>query len=830
MLQTEHPSPVRNVEGVDPVGSPESIQVLYQAALDFLRRQYPVIFFAVVAMFGLGVIYDFTTPAKYTATAALLIDTSQIRMFQQQSMVADMPVDASTVESQVEILKSDTVALAVIKKLNLTNDPEFTGGGGGLIGVFLSGITSLFGFSAPTSDVVSAHRAIGAFQSRLNVKRVGLTYIIGISFTSLSPERAAQIANAVADAYIDDQLESKYQAARRAGSWLQERLGELRQQATTAQRAVVDFKNKNNMIDAGGRTINEQQLAELNSELILAQSQTAEARAKVDRVQSILTSSSPDAAVDATVADSLKDNVINELRTQYLQLARREADWASKYGANHLAVINVRNQMNEIQNSIRAELQRIAETYKSDYEVARQREDSIQKQLQQAVSQSQVTNQAQVALRELETSAQSYQSLYDNFLQRYMESVQQQSFPITEARVISPASRPSSPSHPRTMIVLGVALLAGLALGGVAGAWREISDRVFRTRKQVEDILQTDCIALIPVLTKTSKETIGASKADVRSSTAGLFDKALGRRLLRKIGELSQDKIVDLNYWDDAGGRGGSERDNISASDAPVRQKSAVVHARLLEPGLQRIVPVAGPYMAVLDAPFSAFAEAIRSIKVAIDLSPTAAGAKVVGFTSSVPNEGKSSIAAALARLTAQTGARTLLVDCDLKNPSLSRSLSPRVFGGLLEAVRGQTSVEKASWVDDATKLKFLPAATKARLAHSSEILASPVTRKFFDGLRQSYDYIILDFAPLMPIVDVRAATHLVDGYVYVIEWGKTRIDHVEQALHTARGVYEHLYGVVLNKVDLWALGRYDGRGDGYYHHGSYYGRYGYTE
>ena len=115
-----------------------------------------------------------------------------------------------------------------------------------------------------------------------------------------------------------------------------------------------------------------------------------------------------------------------------------------RYGANHLAVVNVRNQMRELQNSIRDELQRIAETYKSDLEIAKQNEDSVQKQLNHAVAQSQVTNQAQVALRELESNAQTYRALYDNFLQRYMESVQQQSFPITEARVITAATRPLS--------------------------------------------------------------------------------------------------------------------------------------------------------------------------------------------------------------------------------------------------------------------------------------------------------------------------------------------------------------------------------------------------
>ena len=204
-------------------------------------------------------------------------------------------------------------------------------------------------------------------------------------------------------------------------------------------------------------------------------------------------------------------------------------------------------------------------------------------------------------------------------------------------------------------------------------------------------------------------------------------------------------------------------------------------------------------------------------------------GGKIIGFTSSMPNESKSSIAVAVARLAAQTGARTLLVDCDLRNPSLSRSLSPRAVSGLLEVVSGKSTLEKAIWLDPVTNMRFLPAAMKARLAHSSEVLASERMRKFFDSLRHSYDYIFIDFAPLTPIVDVRASTNLVDSFIYVVAWGHTRIDFVEQALRSAGGVYEHLLGVVLNKVNLASLGRYDGHGSGYYDHRNYH-RYGYTE
>ena len=281
---------------------------------------------------------------------------------------------------------------------------------------------------------------------------------------------------------------------------------------------------------------------------------------------------SPDVA--ATVADTLKSEVISKLRSQYLELARREADWTPRYGANHLAVVNVRNQMRELQNSIRNELERIAETYQSDFEIAKQHEESVQKQLDQAVSQSHVTNEAQVALRELESNAQTYRALYDNFLQRYMESVQQQSFPITEARVITAATPPLSKSKPKGFLVLSLATIVGLAFGFLAAAWRDFADRVFRTAQQVESVLQTDCIALLPVV---EKEQINEQ---------GKGNKVAA---LRAVKSLSADA--------------------------------------------QAIAPVAGPYSAsysaIVDAPFSPFTEAIRAVKVAIDLSPTVTGGRI---------------------------------------------------------------------------------------------------------------------------------------------------------------------------------------------------------
>ena len=399
-----------------------------RAFVSFLRRQSPVIVFVTLLALALGATYVVTARPSFTATAQLLIDARKVQVFQQQSILGDIPVDTAQVESQVEVLKSENVASAVIKKLHLTEDPEFVGSGGGLVGT-LVGLINPFASdqispNVPSSEFELDRRAMQIFLNRLSIKRIGLTYIIQISFQSFDADRAAQVVNAVADAYIGDQLDAKYQATRRASVWLQDRIKELRDQVSESERAVVNFKTKNNIVSTGGTDkplLGQQQVAELSSQLVIARAHTADARARLDRINSVLKADSPNASFGATVTDTLKSDVVSKLRSQYLELAARESDWSARYGRNHLATVNLRNQMQEIRNAIFDELKRLGETYKSDYEIAKQREVGVQKELAQSISQSQATDSASVSLRELQSTAQTYKSLYDNFLQRYTE-------------------------------------------------------------------------------------------------------------------------------------------------------------------------------------------------------------------------------------------------------------------------------------------------------------------------------------------------------------------------------------------------------------------------
>ena len=179
--------------------------------------------------------------------------------------------------------------------------------------------------------------------------------------------------------------------------------------------------------------------------------------------------------------------------------------------ASHLATISLRTQMQEIRTRISEEMQKIAESYKSDYEIAKARETSIRSSVAESVTESQTTNQAQIQLRELESNAQTSRSMYDNFLQRYMEAVQQQSFPITEARLISAATPPFTKSEPKTLLVLAATIAGGLFLSFGVAFVREMADNVFRTTAQIEDKLHANCLTMIPAI-KAAPAAAGAAK------------------------------------------------------------------------------------------------------------------------------------------------------------------------------------------------------------------------------------------------------------------------------------------------------------------------------
>ncbi|MFG1204900.1 Wzz/FepE/Etk N-terminal domain-containing protein [Xanthobacter aminoxidans] len=719
-----------------------------------LRRQKWFILGFAAAVAGLGAVYCAMVTPQYTSDAELLIDMQQSRVMQFTGGPMPEVVDAAAIDSQVEVLLSESISKAVIKELRLVDAAKeaIAEEGQSFVRTALGTILPFLFPSAPLSDYEIERTVISDFAKRLKVERVGRSYVIALSYRSPDAQQAAQITNQVAESYIVNQLEAKYQATRRASVWLQDRIAELRDQALAADRAVQDFKAKNNIVDTARGLVSDQQLSELNTQLVTARTSMAEAQARYERVANIIKLGVTAGTSDEAVSDVLNNEVISRLRTQYLDAVKREAEWSRRYGPDHIAVLNLRSEIKGLQRSLFNELSRIAETYKSDLEIAKARETSLSRSLESLVAQAKLTGQAQVELRELESNAQSYRALYDNFLERFMQATQQQSFPITEARLIMEASPPLKPSQPKTQIIVGGGLVVGLGLGFAAALLRERMNRSFRQPSDVEQYLGLDCLGVLPIVP-------GAVEAGVVAGMSA-FDVSTG--MLRQV-------VVD---------------------------------------------------------PFSRFSETMRSVKVTADVSIISGAMKVIGVISTLPKEGKTTVSANLAQLIAHGGQRCILVDADLRNPTLSRRLAPGAKVGIMEYLLGEATLDEVSVIDPITKVRFIPAVVPSKIVHTNEILSSPQMAKAIDSLKQHADYVIIDFPPMALVVDVFASTHLVDGYVYVLEWGSSHRDLVVNTLQNAPQVHEKVLGCLLNKADLTALRHLEDYGSKYYHH-KYYVRYG---
>ena len=745
-----------------------SIGDLIKLALVFMRRQYLVVIFTTILASAASLIYLRLVPPAYTAQVQVLFENPRAQFLQKQSLLAEPILDVTEIETQLQIIKSQATAATVMKQLKLADNQDFRESRplpSWLTGWLRRWRSDPLEGALPPRPEQPSETAIANFLDRLSAGRVGYSHVIEIAFTSSDPALAADIANAIAKAYINDQLEAKFEATRTASSWLRERLRSLGEEALTAERAVEAYKSQNNIVSPGGKSIDEQQITELNTRLATARAQSSEATAKLSRYEALLGADpakpSSIANLDAIGSDAMNSPIITSLRQQYLELVRREAELSARVGRDHLAVVNIRNRQREFRVSILDEVKRLSEISRSEAELAKQRQEEIEKRLSVAIAQSRLTNSAELTIRDLESRAKSLRGLYDTFLQQYMGSTQQESFPISETRVIFPASAVQTKTKPKAKVVLGFGLLGGLALGLLLGFVRDVMDRVFRTSSQLEAALELPCLSLVPIL------------------------------------------------------------------NLPRQQRPAARLQQTPEDSNQRILSTAPDiHRAVVGMPLSRYTEAIRAIKIAIDHSPAKTPNQVIGVTSALPNEGKTTIAASVAQLIGHSGKKVIIVDCDLRNPSLSARVAPKAVDGIIEVMNGGRSLEEVIWRDPKTTLSVLPATPRGPVLHSSELLADASICKLFDRLRQSYDYVVVDLPPLSPLVDVRVTAPLIDCYVLVVEWGRTKIDVVQHALHTAPTISDALIGAVLNKTDIKAMAQYDTYRSDYYDD-SHYLRYG---
>ncbi|TGP23996.1 MULTISPECIES: polysaccharide biosynthesis tyrosine autokinase [unclassified Mesorhizobium] len=737
--------------------------------LGMAARQAKVV--AVCAVIGLflGVIYLQTTPKQYTSVASVLIDEGLNKVVDDISAVSTTQQTDATILSQIEILSSARLASVVVDKLKLDQNDEFMNPPQSALakGVgFLRGIVAYFRGSSASElpgieNVDAATReammkaathdyAVLVLQTGLMADRNGRSNVITLGYQSTNPALATAITKAYSDAYLADQLNASFDATERAAVWLQGRLTELRQSSQQASMEVEKFRAEHGLsANSDGQLISGKQLSDLNAQLIIAQADTARASARYQQYKAIVDSGSENAFNDSAIASDQPSSSV------IIGLKTR-----------YLAVSK---RLQDVEANFGKDHPQAVTLAREKADVSAQIFGQLKQITESYRNDFQVAQAREAELRQKIATAAG-QSSIDNESQVKLRELDQQAQALSTLYQTF-LSRYQEASQQQTFPV---------------GKVRIISDANVPLAASSPRTIRVLALSLVLGL------MLGAGFGGLNEFNERFF----------RTGEDVRDR-VGLKFLGYLPTIGGGRAKEAKPDDLPADGKVASLSAAEKRARMR----------VSLDAPASMFAETLRNAKIAFDVVMEDKDSRVIGVISVLPGEGKSTVAANLAGLLAANGAKTLLIDGDLRNPGLSRSLGMETEHGLMEAVVNGQTWQSVGKVDRQTKLAIIPAVLRGQFSHTSELLGSAGMRRFIENARETFEYIIVDLPPLGPVVDAKAFAPLVDGFVLVTEWGRTPRAMVRSMLEQEPYIADKVVGAVLNKVELKKLAKYGSLG-----------------
>lgn len=718
------------------------------AARRFLARRWRLIAGVALLCVVAAAIVLSLVPRTYTATAILIVDPRTQKVTQSDAVLGGIGSDAAAVESQVEILTSSTLARRVVAELGLDRGGELTEPS--TIERATAGLRGLIGLAAhEPSAAEQRERVLQRFSDRLRVRRRGLTYVLEIAYSSGSAETAAQVGNALADAYLADQKRQKLEAARSASGLLGSRLDELRSRARDTERAVSTYKNQNDIVDLGAaQTLLDREIAEQSQQLTQAQARGAEAGARYAQARRAMAAG---AEGGGTLAEALQSSVVTNLRQQYAQLGAQLADLRNNLGPRHPAVGAAEAQVRTVAGQIRTEIGRLAQGLRNEAEAAAARERTLTASLDRLKGQAARRAQARVRLAELEREAQASRTILEQSLLRQKETSEQQNLVGTEARILTPAAPPLRPSAPKTGLMLVVALAGGLVLGLAAAAAAEAMEPGLRH--------------------------------------PGAIERGLGVPLLGSLPRVAPSRLTP--------DRGGGQAGGQVAGPGHVRLTGdSREHARFDE----AIRMLALPLRAAAEPPGLHGRGQGRGIE--------GRSGDTLLVTSALAGEGKSTVSEHLAEMFARQGRKVLLVDVDTRDARLTRTRRAGQSPGILDALRNAS--DPGNFIHHGTldTISFLPIGIARDDPKAAELFFSPALGRAVADLRRRFDLIVLDGPHLLHGVEGRLLLAHADRTALVVEWGRTSREDVRAALDLFARAPGSLAGIILNKVDRKALRR----------------------
>lgn len=736
---------------------------------DVIVRRRRVILGCAVLVALAGLIMSLLIRPVYTATATLQIEQDSPSILGFETLFSERTYYDDFFDTQVQIIRSRSLAERVIDREALMQNPQALGLRSDSAGVVVGTVTGwigdavirvreLIGTATPPIERRGASgpdrereeeealrsRAVQALTSGISVRPVEGTHLAHLSWSGSHPVTAATVTNAIVDVYIDMSLEAKYDAAEEASQFLTEAIERLESEIAELQSEMQRFGSERDIVSLNDRqTTVQQRLADLSTQHSQAQTERMLKQMEYER----LTGSDPVLPPDA-IANNPR---IGQLEAEYRQLEQQYSEMSVRFTDEWPEMERLRDQMEAVQDRIEAEKQRVvdslAETARQAYESALLREENLKQALDQQKREAMNLSRDLTSLENTRLTLQTKQQTLQQLLTRQSEtgvSARLQGMRTSSIRRVDEARPPASPSHPDIPLNVGVASILGLLLGLGIAFVQDRLDNTLHTPDDVEHRIRLPNLGLVPALSSVTN----------------------GNRRLH--GGYAYEYAHD--YGDEDG-------EYTQAIDGEAR-----------------------PELITLEHPRSALAEAYRNLRTGVLLSRAGGHPKTIMVTSTEPQEGKTTSSLNLALSLAQAGKRVLIVDGDMRRPSLHRLLNVDSTRGLTHYLTGGATLEEAAQpVGRLQGLWLMPAGP--RPPNPAELLTSDRMVGLLEEAAKKFDLVIIDTPPVMAAVDPLIIAPEVDGVLMVIKGGATPSPIVERACRKIEGVRGRFLGALLNHV-----------------------------
>ncbi len=711
--------------------------------LQLLRRRKWLILGVAAALLVTAAIQVLTTTPLYRSFATVEIDPERPNVLTAES--AQEPsfgrnAREEYLATQARKLQTRALAERVIAKLDLASEPAFSRPirKGFFVDQFRGLAAMARGLFGLRDRSLDERVFVNRFLENLSVQVLRNTRLIEVGFTSPDPDLAASVVNALVDEFIEQNLESRYQATTHVTEFLGKQLLDLKAAVEESEQKLIEYARANDIVNVSEReTVNVEKLADVSDELTRVENELIKQRARYQAIE--------DATPDR-FPEMLNNPTINRLESELSEENKRLAGLLGRHGPQWPEVKKIQRQIAELEQQLDEEKRRAIELARSNYRLAVDRHRRLQEAAEDQRRVVDRLNDDSIEYSILQREVETNKQLYEGLLQRLKEAGVSAGLAWSNIHLADRAAVPRRPAFPRRPLALAVALVLGLVLGVGAAVAAESLDDTVATSEEVAEELRLPTLGMIPVL------------------------EDAGHRLMA------------------AGNGDDGDRDG----DVPIiaYEKSKNWQAPAWE--------------------------AYRSLRTSLLLSHSGHPPRSILVTSALPGEGKSTTVANTAIVLAQTGARTLILDLDLRRPTMADLFGVSAKQGMTEFLSGNSDLSSLACESGFSNLYLIPAGPPA--PNPAELLGSQRLRTCIDWLLKYFDYLVIDSPPCLEITDSLVLCPQVDGLLLVVRAEKTPKEVVRKASERVATVGGQILGVLINAADM--------RRTGYGYYGSYHSYY----